>query len=528
MMQTLGQFLDDACAQGGKREAIAYAPAERVVERMSWIELQQASRLAARRWLALGATKGVRVGLLCPNRSEWLPLAFGALRAGAVLVPLSTLWKRDEIAYALRHAEVELLVAVPSFLKHDYLAALAEILPGLASSGDEALPVPALPSLRRVLVLGASGSQIPSWNDAAIASDADLVAVERLVEATDLATIFFTSGTTAQAKAVMHPHHALVTSAHRLAACFGISAADAWWGHMPLFWSGGFVLGALATIAGGGRIVLHESVTAAGALQLLAEERCTIMAGWHQAAPLLDHPDFDRDRVFLRKGTFHALAPRLMGPDNCTIGVYGMSETATCVTAARWDDPEPIRTGTFGKPLAGMELRIVNPETRQPRRSGETGEILVRGETLMLGYVGVPPGETFDAQGFFATGDLGYFDDDGQLHFANRLKDVIKTAGVNVAAAEVEEALLRHPLVQAAHVVGVPDEARGENIAAFVVTSGGVDLDELRAFCRSMLASYKVPKMVFVVEEDQVPRTGTGKVEKVALRRLAMARAGTD
>jgi fatty-acyl-CoA synthase len=295
---------------------------------------------------------------------------------------------------------------------------------------------------------------------------------------------------------------------------------------MPLFWSGGFILGALATMAGGARIVLQETVDPASALTLLEAERCTIMAGWHQGGPLLDHPDFSQHTLYLKKGTNHTLATRLLGPDHVAIGVYGMSETATCVTAARWDDPEPIRVGTFGKPLAGMQVKIVDPESGARVGAGEAGEIHVKGPTLMEGYYKVPRSHTFDAEGFFKTGDLGYLDEAGSLHFATRLKDVIKTAGVNVAAVEVEEALQRHPAVKSAHVVGVPHPTRGENVTAFVVAqpAAAAHPDELREFCKHSLASYKIPRHVFVVSEADVPRTGSGKVEKAALRRAALAR----
>jgi acyl-CoA synthetase (AMP-forming)/AMP-acid ligase II len=359
--------------------------------------------------------------------------------------------------------------------------------------------------------------------------DAFLDAVEQTVVPSDRATIFFTSGTTAQAKAVLHCQGALTTSARRMGDCLGVTHADAWWGHLPLFWSGGFILGALAAMAGGGRVVLQEQVDAGSALTLLERERCTIMAGWHQAGPLLEHPDFAKHRLFLKKGTYHQLAERLMGPDHHAIGVYGMSETATCVAACRSTDPKAVRTETFGRPLDGMELRIIDTETHQPEAPGETGEILVKGTTLMEGYYKVPPTSTFDAEGFFTTGDRGYLDAAGNLHFGGRLKDVIKTAGVNVAAVEIEEALTRHPAVKTAHVVGVPDTVRGENIAAFVILKAGAaaDEDSLRAFCRDALASYKVPRHVFFITDADVPRTGTGKVEKPALRRAAEERLST-
>jgi fatty-acyl-CoA synthase len=526
-VETLGNFLDACLTKDPNREAVAYAPGARVTTRLNRAELRAASRLAAKKLVSAGAGKGTRVGFLCSNRIEWLPFAFGALRIGAILVPFSTLWKRDEIAYALAHADVQLLVLLPSFLKHDYAQRVLDVVPELRHRRTDPLRSSTAPNLRRVIVLGEEACGLDRWGDlSADVDDAFLDALERTVVPSDPATIFFTSGTTAQAKAVVHGHAALTTSARRIAECIGITPDDAWWGHMPLFWSGGFILGALATLAGGGRIVLQENVDAGAALEVLEAERCTIMAGWHQAGPLLEHPDLGRRRLFLKKGTYHQLAPRLMGADHQTIGVYGMSETATFVTAARSTDPEPVRSGTFGRPLPGMELRIVDPETHRPLPQGETGEILVKGPTLMEGYYKVPRSSSFDDEGFFSTGDRGYFDADGNLHFAGRLKDVIKTAGVNVAAVEVEEALARHPAVKAAHVTGVPDPVRGENIAAFVVAepSRAVGEEELRQFCRDSLASYKVPRHLFIVADTELPRTGTGKIEKSALRQAAQDR----
>jgi fatty-acyl-CoA synthase len=526
-METLGAFLDDVTAREPARECLAWAPHDTVVARMTRAELRAASRLAALKLLRLGVGKGTRVGFLCSNRLEWLPIAFGALRIGAVLVPFSTLWKREEIAYALTHGDVQCLLLRPTFLKHDYLAQVQSIVPELATSMPGALFAAGAPHLRRVVLLDGTAAGCDRWDEvAADVPDAVLDAMEQSVVPTDVATIFFTSGTTAQAKAVVHAHGALVTSGRRVAECLGVGPDDAWWAHMPLFWSGGFIIGALDTLAGGGRIVLHEQVDAASALTLLAAERCTIMAGWHQAGPLLDHPGFAKHRLHLRRGSYHVLAERLLGPDHLACGMYGMSETATCVTCARHDDPPAIRHETFGRPLAGMTVRIRNPETGAAQPTGETGEILVKGPTLMVGYYKVPPAETFDAEGFFKTGDLGYLDADGYLHFATRLKDVIKTAGVNVAAVEVEEALVTHPAVKAAHVVGVADPVRGENIAAFVVCRAGESPSaaDLQGFCRANLASYKVPKHVFFLAEHEVPRTGTGKIEKPALKKLAEAR----
>jgi fatty-acyl-CoA synthase len=531
MPETLGAFLDEVTARMPDGEAIAYAPRNEVTARISWAALRHASRTAAKKLVDLGVSKGSRVALLCSNRPEWLPIAFGVLRLGAILVPLSTLWKRDELEYGLQHADVATLLMIPGFLRHDYVATLNQIVPELRASRTRPLLAKSLPMLRQVVLLEGKAPGAQRWNELSEAVDDDfLAAMEETVSPFDWATIFFTSGTTAQAKAVLHRHAALATSARRVGACMGITPGDSWWGHMPLFWSGGFILGALATMAGGGRIVLHETVDAAGALELLEREGCTVMAGWHQAGPLLEHPDFPRRKLRLKKGTNHPLATRLLGPDHCTIGVYGMSETATCVTAARWDDPEPVRTGTFGRPLEGMEVRIIDPESRRALGVGESGEIHVKGPTLMESYYKVDRAAVFGAEGFFKTGDLGYFDERGYLHFATRLKDVIKTAGVNVASVEVEEVLARHPSVKSAHVVGVTHPTRGENVAAFVIARPGStpSAADLREFCKQSLASYKVPRHVFLIAEEELPRTASGKVEKVALRRQAEVRLGSE
>ena len=532
-METLAALLDATAARHPTREALAFAPRDTVTARRTWAELRDESRVAAKKLLAAGVSKGTRVALLCSNRPEWLPVAFGVARLGGILVPLSTLWKRDELAYALTHADVELLLMLPGFLRHDYLASLSDLVPELRLGRPGPLYSARAPALRRVVLLEGDAPGTDRWAGLPVeASDAFLDALERTVSPCDCATVFFTSGTTAQAKAVVHAHGALTTSARRVSDCLGLTPEDAWWGHMPLFWSGGFIMGALATMAAGGRIVLQEIVDPGSALALLEREGCTIMLGWHQAAPLLEHPDFPRRRLRLKKGSggTHPLATRLLGPDHVSVGMYGMTETATCVTCARWDDPAPTRLGTFGRPLGGMELRIVDPETGHAVAAGETGEILVRGPTLMEGYYKIPRASAFEPDGFFRTGDLGYLDEAGCLHFAQRLKDVIKTAGVNVAASEVEETLVRHPAVQSAHVVGVPDPARGENVAAFAVLRAGcvATAEELRDFCKDSLASYKVPRHVFVIDEVDLPRTATGKVEKRALRREAEARlAGT-
>jgi acyl-CoA synthetase (AMP-forming)/AMP-acid ligase II len=175
-------------------------------------------------------------------------------------------------------------------------------------------------------------------------------------------------------------------------------------------------------------------------------------------------------------------------------------------------------------------MRVVDPETGAPRGPGEVGEILVRGPSLMLGYLGVPREDTFTPDGFFRTGDYGRLDETGTLRFDGRLKEVIKTAGVNVAAAEVEACLAAAPGIAAAYVVPVPHPVRGENVGAFIVPQGGgaIDLEAVLDHCRREMASYKVPRHLFLLAAGEVPRTGTQKVDKPLLRAEAARRAGGD
>jgi len=213
------------------------------------------------------------------------------------------------------------------------------------------------------------------------------------------------------------------------------------------------------------------------------------------------------------------------------VGSFGMTETPPLCTAWPWDAPLERRAGSHGPAVGAKEVRILDAETGRALPAGETGEICVRGPSLMQGYYREDVAACFDAAGFFHTGDLGWLDEDAALHFVGRARDVIKTAGANVAAAEIEAVLLEHPAVGAAYAVGVPDARRGENVGAFVVPSGPIDETALLAHCRDRMASYKVPRHLWLRRESELPQKGSGKVDKAALRadavRLAGATGGT-
>lgn len=506
----LGELIDNVAGQHPGRPALLWRDGATTYD-----ALAARARAIAPGLAAIGAGKGARVGILMPNRADWLAVAFAAWKVGAAIVPLNTLWRRTELEHALRHADVTILVAVPSFLDHDYAALLQQIR-------GNACPSPALPCLRHVIwadrglaPLIAAGEALPrSWLEAA----------QSMVSDTDIAAIFFTSGTTAVPKAVIHTHASVLQAANNVADCLGLTAADRTWGYLPFFFTGGLVAVALGTMSRGGAVLLQEVFDPGEALELMIEHGCTTLFAWpHQAEALIAHPAFDRARLRLRKGVGAntAWAERLYPPDHEAVGTWGMTETGPMATASRHDDPPAVRAGSHGRPAPGVELRVIDPRSGAELGAGEEGELLVRGATLMLQYYKIPRAECFDAHGFFHTGDLARIDGNGLVHFAGRLKEVIKTAGASVAAAEVEAVLLQHPAVKAAYAVGVPHPTRGENVAAFAVADAGAG--ELLEWCRSRLASYKVPRHLWLISESDLPTLGSGKVDKAGLRRIAVA-----
>jgi fatty-acyl-CoA synthase len=514
---TLPALLDRVAARSPEDEAFIGAR-----RRATYADLRYDSIAIARGLAARGVGRGTRVGLLMPNRAEWLATAFGVWRCGGVLVPLSTLARPRELAHFLRSADVSLLLSVRRFLRHDYEAILDE-----AASGAGRGTVPsfhaALPALREVVWL----EEDPADALRALAAPGEPLGVEwpdaltARVAPADPATVTFTSGTTSDPKGAVHAHRALSRSAWDVGAILGIDSTDRTWGYLPFFFNAGLVGVALATLARGAALVVTEVFESGEALELLERERCTVFFGWpHQAEALIQHPRFTATKLALHKGVGANVpwAARLYPRDHQAVATWGMTETGPMFTAWPATSPLELRASGHGAPFTDREVRICDPESGAPLDTGTPGEVCVRGPTLFSHYDGLAPGECFDAEGFFHTGDLGRLDERGTLHFLGRIKDVIKTAGANVAAAEVEAVLLRHPAVGAAHVVPVPAGSRGEDVAAFVVAVGPVDAGALVEHCRAELASYKVPRHVWLRREDELPLKSSGKVDKAALR----------
>ena len=499
-------------------------------QRLSYAETRARARGLARGLRRLGVSAGDRVALVMTNRPEWLLIDFAVTMLGATLVPISTWSRPRELEYVLAHCKVSTLITIPSLGAQRFVDAVSD----MGGPGSTRLP-----DLRRVVVAGdeCPAGMIALAQLAHLGRDvpeAEVDAAQRALTPQAVACILYTSGTTSTPKGVQLCHGGLVENMWHIGERQHLTPADRLWMGISLFWSFGCANALVAVMSHGGTVVLQEQLDAALALALIERERCTVYYGTPNIAlALTEHPDrARRDLSSLRTGA--AIGPPAAMQMVMDLGareicnVYGLTECYGNCTVTDAHDPPEVRRTTVGFPLPGMELRIVDRESRRPLPRGEIGEILVRG-LLTPGYYRDPDknAAAFDREGFLLTGDLGFVGDDWRLRFRGRIKEMVKTGGINVAPLEVEEVLLGHPAVEQAYVVGVPDPRKEEILVAVVVAKPGraAEPAALRALCRDALAAYKVPQEIRIVRREDLPLTSTGKVQKFRLAEtLAAAR----
>lgn len=528
-------------------------------DRLTYRDLDQRSTAVAARLVAAGAGKGTHVGILLPNNAAWVIAWAAVTRIGAVATPVNTFYKTPELATMLRHADVQILIATPTFERHDYTERLLTIAPGLASANSSApLMLPELPQLRRIFwwddcddhlwATGGLGTRLDGPVDdpstvlvgQSVAQEqnqptrtAEMVrALEAEVVPADPMLITYTSGSTGEPKGVVHGHGPLVRHARNLAALSGFRPDDRIWTPMPLCWVGGFSFTLLRAFAVGAAFLTQERFEPAAALKLMEEERVTCVSSWPATnATLRDHPDYAaRDLSSMRLGMLYDARPADARPSDPGLMVtsLGMSETAGPHTFWTEDEdlhgsPEEYR-GAFGHQVPGVEHRIVDDDGKDVVE-GEEGEVWVRGYSVMLGLYKTERMDTFDEDGWYHTGDRGLFRD-GWFFFTGRQTDLIKTKGSNVAPAEVEKALLIEPGVKQAYVFGVDHPERGQDVVALVVLDEGTPdgpprVDELHAALRERLSSYKLPRHIFPVDAGSVPFLTSQKPDRRSLAAVA-------
>jgi HIP---CoA ligase len=488
---------------------------------LTYSELAAAARQFGAALVESGVAPGDRVAIWCFNCAEWVVAVLGIFAAGAVLVPVNTRFKGREAADLLVRSRAQLLVTVTDFLGTDYVALLE-------GTGVE------LPDLETIVVVRghATGTTVDWDGFLRRATPAALGVVQSRSAALgpdDFSDILFTSGTTGVPKGVVMTHGRTLTVAADWVAMTGLRAGDVYLQVNPYFHMFGLKAGILASVVAGATMLPEAVFDVDAVLARVEAERVTVLPGAptiYQA--ILDHPERGgRDLSSLRVAVTGAadipveLIRRVHRelPFSQIVTGYGLTEGGTACATEEGDDPEAIAT-TVGRPRPGFEVRVVVEGDRDVA-AGETGEVLLRGGSVMAGYLDDPAAtaQVLSADGWLRTGDLGVIDEVGRLRIVGRVKDMYIVGGFNAYPAEIENALLRHPAVRQAAVIGIPDRRLGEVGMAFVVAASPVTGDEIIEWSREQVANYKVPRCVEIV--DELPLNATGKVMKDALRERA-------
>ncbi|MEU4496272.1 AMP-binding protein [Streptomyces sp. NBC_00210] len=513
---TIGRNLDRAIAAYPDREALVDVPAG---TRWTYAEFGAAVDQLARGLLGTGVAKGDRVGIWAINCAEWVLVQYATARIGAVMVNINPAYRAHELEYVLGQAGVSVLCASQRHKTSDYRALVEQVRPGC-------------PELRSVHYI-----EDGSWDvllDAAQAvTDEELAAREAQLSCDDPVNIQYTSGTTGFPKGATLSHHNILNNGYFVGESIAYTERDRICLPVPFYHCFGMVMGNLAATSHGACMVIPApSFDPAATLRAVEDERCTSLYGVPTMfIAELNLPDFaSYDLSTLRTG--------IMAGSPCPVEVmkrvvaemhmaevsicYGMTETSPVSTQTRRDDDLERRTGTVGRVLPHIEVKITDPVSKVTVPRGEAGELCTRGYSVMLGYWDEPAktAEAIDAGRWMHTGDLAVMREDGYVQIVGRIKDMIIRGGENVYPREIEEFLYTHPKIADVQVVGVPDERYGEEILACVIPRDPADpptLEDISAFCREQLAHYKIPRRVEILTD--FPMTVSGKVRKVELRR---------
>jgi len=534
--RTFGQLPADAARRWGHREALVFKD-----RRWTWREFSAEVDHAAKALIAIGVEPGEKVALWMNNKPEWLFIMFAVWKVGAVLVPLNTRYRTDDIRYVVTQSNTGTVISDDRSGPVDYLGMLREVLPDTSGSDPGALRLAGFPDLRRIAFVG--GHTLPgtyAWPEAlqqgTSISDEELEARAAAVDPDGLALIGYTSGTTGNPKGVMHTHINIRNCMER-AAIMGLTFTDTQINYLPMFHIYGLSEVGLFCTLTGARQILMDVFDPDEALRLVAAERVTIAHGFdtHWKDLLDAHARHPRDVSSLRLGTLPSgtdatipIAEQVQDVFCPTISGFGMTEIWAFVSVSSPTETREQRVHASGCPMNDVEYRIGDPETGEILPPGQPGQLMARGYTVMQGYYEKPEATaaSFSADGWFLTGDMAMQRDDGRYVFLGRYKDMLKVGGENVSPAEIEARLMKVSGIAAVAIVGYPDPRLHEIAVAYVITAAGASLTEEDVIgeLRGHVASFKIPRRVLFV--DEFPMTPSGKVQKVKLRAHALEHLG--
>jgi fatty-acyl-CoA synthase len=536
---TIPGYLREVTTRFGEREALVHRSANGI-ERWNYTTLWERSVEAARALAACGVGKDSRVGILMTNRPEFLSALFGTALAGGVAVALNTFSTPLELEHLIRQSGISILLFEHRVAAKEFTAILGALEPAIAAAEPGRLLSCKFPFLHRLVAVGnetdAAGGAVETWAGFIRRGDATPRA---LIDATsaaaapaDTGMLFFSSGTTSMPKGILHAHRAVAVQWWRWPWNYSVADDVRCWTANGFFWSGNCSLVIGVALSSGGCIVLQSTFQAEAALELMQAERVTLpVARPHQWAQIEAAANFGRVDLgslrYVGEDTAARKHPTVRTNWHMPVS-FGTTETLTIITSFPAATPVETMAGSYGTPLPGNTLKIVDPITGAVVQLGDRGEIAIKGPTLMLGYLGRTDEESFDPEGYYRTGDGGYVDASGRLFWEGRLSDIIKTGGANVSPIEIDEVIRTYPGVKIVQTIGVPHDTLGEMVVACIVPHDGAVLVEsdVREFVREKLSSYKVPRRVLILREDELSITGSAKVKAGALRELAARKLG--
>ncbi|NLY91859.1 MAG: AMP-binding protein [Firmicutes bacterium] len=497
----------------------------------------------ARSLIALGVKPGDHVAIWATNVPQWFITFWATTKIGAVLVTVNTAYKIHEAEYLLRQSDTHTLVMIDGYKDSNYVAIMKELCPELETKADdEPLHAKRLPFLRNIITIDSKQKGCLAWEEAlALAERVPRAEVERRARAIsrhDVCNIQYTSGTTGFPKGVMLTHYNVVNNGKCIGDCMDLSTADRMLVHVPMFHCFGMVLAMTAAMTHGTTLVPLPYFSPKQSLAAIHQEKITCCHGVPTMfIAMLGHEDF-------AKTDFSQMRTGIMAGSPCPVKVmqdvvekmnmreitivYGQPEASPGCTQSRVDDPIEVRVSTVGRPLPGVECKIVDPKTGADLPDGTDGEFVARGYNVMKGYYKMPEATAavIDENGWLHTGDLARRDQNGNFQITGRIKDMIIRGGENIYPKEIEDFIYTHPKVKDVQVIGVPDPTYGEEIMACVILKEGMTMsaEELKEYVRSHMAKHKTPRYVEFVTE--FPMNAAGKVLKYKMREEAIEKLG--
>ncbi len=526
--QTLGAIVDQKCNEYKDREAMVFAADH---SRITYAQFQVLYDSLAKSLYELGIRKGDRIALMSVNSPCWLALQIAAAKIGAVLICINTAYKEAELEYVLNHSESSMLILASGSSRTSFLNTFRKICPELEHSVPGQLNSVYLPHLKTIITdekrpshgvltlseLTERGKNLP-----------DSILDGLTLSCDDIINIQYTSGTTGKPKAVMSAHYAIVNNALVCGENMKYTPEDRLLLCLPLFHVIGCVLSGILSLLFGSTLVIVERFQTEQVLEFLEREKCTAI----NAVPtmfhfLLNSPDFSSESLTaLNKGFIagSCCSPALMQDIMTKLhikelsNVYGQTEAIAITQTVPGDSLDNL-IHTIGRPLEGVEAKIIDPATKKALCSSLSGELYIKSEYLMKGYYKnkAATESAVDSEGWLHTGDLAVMDSQGYIRIMGRIKDIIIRGGENISPVEIENLLKEYDGIQEVAVIGFPDPALGEEICALIVSNDStITEDELLDFLRSRLAKFKVPKYIRFVED--LPMTSSGKIQKFLLK----------